>query len=110
MKQRKKADSDHRAGDLGSAVPRQRIVVTVGAANIHAAVEKTENRLKHLGARRITKEAHESMEIVEAEVPAKELNALLDALNSVGKVEDTAVSPNFSQGMRAVRIEIRINP
>lgn len=104
----KKAGPDRRAEDSGPAMQRQRLVVKVEAGSIHAAAEKTENRLKRLGARKITRESGQNLEIIEAELPAQEVRGLLDALSAVGTVE--GVQPGLPEGMRSVRIEIKAGP
>ena len=105
----KKAGSDRRTGDLDFAMP-QRLVVRVAAGGILAAAERTESQLKRLGAKKIARESRENLEIIEAELPARALKALPDALSVVGRVEDVTAASNLPEVMRAVRIEIKVDP
>jgi len=106
----KKAGSDRRSDGLSDALPRDRIVLRVEADRIKAAAESTENRLRRLGAKRITRESHGDFEIFEAELPARDLETLRDDLSrTFGVIENETAALDGSGGMRAIRVEIRAN-
>ena len=106
----RKAGVDRRGDGLSDAVPRDRFVIRVEADRIEAAAEIAEDRLKLFGARQITRESHGGFEVVEAELPAREINRLVEDLSrTFGVIQGETTALGGSEEMRAIHVEIRGN-
>jgi len=84
--------------------------LTIQVRNMDAAILEIERRIGQVNARMIERQHFDGRELLKVDMAARDIDAFLDRLGTIGRVKPEKPSPAIADGQVIIRISIVVNP